>query len=236
MRFEIMHACPSFLVPQFESFFQCYIIFLIRSAEWLGWRHALVWTYGKGTKLGGGPCAMDSIASKAQQAFSISKITGVVSIGAEKKRTAHCPSLAVRAWRQDGRFYTLDMVNQFWLSLAFWFAQGQDFHFYSPASPPSRPNLHSFLPLFSPKKCGDIEYGFLLKDAPLLYASVGFVGCKALAQGRPWFKHFTRCQLWVSCSFLLNACDGQLQVWCTHRDVSTTGGMKHSKSVELLNC
>ena len=62
---------------------------------------------------------MDSIASKAQQAFSISKITGVVSIGAEKKRTAHCPSLAVRAWRQDGRFCTLDSVNQFWLSLAF---------------------------------------------------------------------------------------------------------------------
>lgn len=160
-----------------------------------------------------------------------------------------CPSLAVRAWRQDGRFCTLDSVNQFWLNLAFWFAQGQDFHFYSPASPPSRPNLHSFFglfhrdkwdtrppPLFSPKKCGEIEYRFLLKDGPFLYASVGFVGCKALAQGRPWFKHFTRCQLWVSCSFLVNACDGQLQVWCTHRDVSTTGGMKHRKTVELLNC
>lgn len=140
-------------------------------------------------------------------------------------------------------------MNQFWLSLAFLICP-------RPGFPLLQPSIASFEakssqlfslhvseingiqnhPPFFPQKCGEIEYRFLLKDGPFLYASVGFVGCKALAQGRPWFKHFTRCQLWVSCSFLVNACDGQLQVWCTHRDVSTTGGMKHSKTVELLNC
>ena len=44
----------------------------------------------------------DWIASKAQQAFSISKITGVVREG--KKGRAAASSLAVRAWRQDGKF------------------------------------------------------------------------------------------------------------------------------------
>ncbi len=78
-----------------------------------------------------------------------------------------------------------------------------------------------------------IEYGFLLKDGHFVgnswfHSAQGLGTRKALVQALHEVPVVSQLLVGVNAG-------GQLQVWCTNRDVSTAGGMKHSKSMELFN-